>query len=251
MYKNIAKQEKLLLKNLVDYQAGQVVSKTLVQNELVSVTVFSFEKDEEISTHASGGDAMVTVLEGTGRFTVGGVRVHRRGRRGVCPHRGRNAGDAQGRAPRRVRPGAVQDAAGGVILTQRIQTGNGTVNTAGIVRRGVVTPPYEFLSMAFRISRGRGRVPPLRNGHRYPIFSQKQRTLTRPLFRFPRIDPHTAAGLPPRCSPPFAARLHRRSSLSAATMPLPMRGTWSNTSLYSLPFHSPRFNFRTICSNCQ
>ena len=69
MYKNIAKQEKLLLKNLVDYQAGQVVSKTLVQNELVSVTVFSFE---EISTHASGGDAMVTVLEGTGRFTVGG-----------------------------------------------------------------------------------------------------------------------------------------------------------------------------------
>ena len=72
MYKNIAKQEKLLLKNLVDYQAGQVVSKTLVQNELVSVTVCSFEKDEEISTHASGGDAMVTVLEGTGRFTVGG-----------------------------------------------------------------------------------------------------------------------------------------------------------------------------------
>ena len=72
MYKNIAKQEKLLLKNLVDYQAGQVVSKTLVQNELVSVTVFSFEKDEEISTPASGGDAMVTVLEGTGRFTVGG-----------------------------------------------------------------------------------------------------------------------------------------------------------------------------------
>ena len=72
MYKNIAKQEKLLLKNLVDYQPGQVVSKTLVQNELMSVTVFSFEKDEEISTHASGGDAMVTVLEGPGRFTVGG-----------------------------------------------------------------------------------------------------------------------------------------------------------------------------------
>ena len=72
MYKNIAKQQKLLLKDLVDYQPGQVVSKTLVQNELLSVTVFSFEKDEEISTHASGGDAMVTVLEGTGRFTVGG-----------------------------------------------------------------------------------------------------------------------------------------------------------------------------------
>ena len=72
MYKNIAKQEKLLLKDLVAYQDGQVVSKTLVQNDLVSVTIFSFDKGEEISTHASGGDAMVTVLEGTGRFIVGG-----------------------------------------------------------------------------------------------------------------------------------------------------------------------------------
>ena len=72
MYKNIAKKEKLELKSLVDYQDGQVVSKTLVQNAYVSVTIFSFDKGEEISTHASGGDAMVTVLEGTGRFTIGG-----------------------------------------------------------------------------------------------------------------------------------------------------------------------------------
>ena len=72
MYKNIAKKEKLELKSLVDYQDGQVVSKTLVQNDYVSATIFSFDKGEEISTHASGGDAMVTVLEGTGRFTIGG-----------------------------------------------------------------------------------------------------------------------------------------------------------------------------------
>ena len=72
MYKNIAKKEKLELKSLVDYQEGQVVSKTLVQNDYVSVTIFSFDKGEEISTHASGGDAMVTVLAGTGRFTIGG-----------------------------------------------------------------------------------------------------------------------------------------------------------------------------------
>ena len=72
MYKNIAKKEKLELKSLVDYQEGQVVSKTLVQNDYVSVTLFSFDKGEEISTHASGGDAMVTVPEGTGKFTIGG-----------------------------------------------------------------------------------------------------------------------------------------------------------------------------------
>lgn len=71
MYKNIGKQTKLQLKDQTDYQPGQVVSKTLVQNDKVSMTVFSFDKGEEISTHAAGGDAMVTVLEGTGRFTVG------------------------------------------------------------------------------------------------------------------------------------------------------------------------------------
>lgn len=71
MYKNIDKQTKLNLKDLVEYQEGQVVSKTLVQNDYVSMTIFSFDKGEEISTHAAGGDAMVTVLEGKGRFTVG------------------------------------------------------------------------------------------------------------------------------------------------------------------------------------
>ena len=70
MYKNIEKQVKLTLKDQVDDLKGQVVSKTLVQNDLVSMTIFSFDKGEEISTHASGGDAMVTVLEGKGRFTV-------------------------------------------------------------------------------------------------------------------------------------------------------------------------------------
>ena len=38
----------------------------------MSITLFPFVKGEEISTLASGGDAMVQVLEGTGRFTVGG-----------------------------------------------------------------------------------------------------------------------------------------------------------------------------------
>ena len=49
MYKNIEKEKVINLKDLVDYNEGQVVSKTLVQNELVSMTVFSFDKGEEIS----------------------------------------------------------------------------------------------------------------------------------------------------------------------------------------------------------
>ena len=70
MYKNIEKQVKLSLKDQVEYQQWQVVSKTLVQNERVSMTIFSFDKGEEISSHSSGGDAMVTVLDGKGKFTI-------------------------------------------------------------------------------------------------------------------------------------------------------------------------------------
>ncbi len=70
MYKNIEKQDKLSLKDQVEYQQWQVVSKTLVQNEFVSMTIFSFDKGEEISSHSSGGDAMVTVLDGKGKFTI-------------------------------------------------------------------------------------------------------------------------------------------------------------------------------------
>lgn len=59
------------LKNLVEYQEGQIASRTLAQNEAVSLTVFAFAKSEEISTHESNGDAMVTILEGTGKITIG------------------------------------------------------------------------------------------------------------------------------------------------------------------------------------
>ena len=71
--KNISKSEVLTLKEEVAYQKGQVVSKTLAQNDALSVTLFAFDKDEEISTHESGGDAMVTCLDGVGRITIDGV----------------------------------------------------------------------------------------------------------------------------------------------------------------------------------
>ena len=70
--KNITKAEVLTLKEQVAYQEGQVVSKTLAQNNAVSLTLFSFDQGEEISTHESGGDAFVTCLDGVGRITIDG-----------------------------------------------------------------------------------------------------------------------------------------------------------------------------------
>ena len=70
--KNIEMSTILTLRDQVDYRPGQVVSKTLAQNDAVSLTLFSFDKGEEISTHASGGDALVTCLDGVGRITIDG-----------------------------------------------------------------------------------------------------------------------------------------------------------------------------------
>ena len=71
--KNISKAEVLTLRDQVAYQPGQVVSRTLAQNSALSVTLFSFDKGEGISTHESGGDAMVVCLDGVGRITIDGV----------------------------------------------------------------------------------------------------------------------------------------------------------------------------------
>ena len=66
--KNIEHEKVVNLVGEVEYMEGQVVSKTLAQNDAVSVTLYAFEKGEEIGTHDSTGDAMVTVLDGVGEF---------------------------------------------------------------------------------------------------------------------------------------------------------------------------------------
>ena len=73
MMKNYDIATVLTMKEQVAYQPGQMVSKTLAQNDAVSVTLFAFDKGEEISTHESGGDALVLCLDGEGRITVDGV----------------------------------------------------------------------------------------------------------------------------------------------------------------------------------
>lgn len=68
--KNINLAEALELKDLVSYQGGQIVSRTLVQNVAVSITLFAFDTGEEISAHESKGDALVTILDGNGVITI-------------------------------------------------------------------------------------------------------------------------------------------------------------------------------------
>ncbi len=69
--KNLEHEKIITLAQEVTVQPGQVVSKTITQNKAVSITLFAFSKGEEIGTHDSSGDALVTILEGTGKLIVG------------------------------------------------------------------------------------------------------------------------------------------------------------------------------------
>ena len=62
----------LALDQQVQTMPGQIVSKTLVQNQAVSITLFAFDQGEEISTHDTTGDALISVLAGRGRITIDG-----------------------------------------------------------------------------------------------------------------------------------------------------------------------------------
>lgn len=70
--KNIDFEKAVEMAELVTYQPGQIVSRTLVQNKAVSITLFAFDAGEEISAHESSGDALVYVLDGKAKLTIGG-----------------------------------------------------------------------------------------------------------------------------------------------------------------------------------
>jgi len=71
LIKNIDFSKAIVAKSLVNYQEGQVVSRTLSQGRTLSMTLFAFDKGEEISSHASHGDAMVLMLDGVAEITIG------------------------------------------------------------------------------------------------------------------------------------------------------------------------------------
>ena len=71
LIKNIEFSQAMEMASLVNYQTGQVVSRTLAQGKNLSMTLFAFDQGEEISSHASSGDAMVYVMDGETEITIG------------------------------------------------------------------------------------------------------------------------------------------------------------------------------------
>jgi quercetin dioxygenase-like cupin family protein len=64
------KSEILHLTELVNYQDGSVVSRQITKADAGNVTLFAFDKDQELSEHTAPFDALVHVLDGTAEIRI-------------------------------------------------------------------------------------------------------------------------------------------------------------------------------------
>ena len=62
----------LKAKDLVGYDKGAVVSRTIIEKKTGTVTIFSFDKGQGLSEHTVPFDALVEILDGEAEITISG-----------------------------------------------------------------------------------------------------------------------------------------------------------------------------------
>lgn len=60
------------LADLIDYQEGSIVSRTLIDKTAGTVTLFAFDQNQGLSEHTAPYDAMVVALDGEVKVTISG-----------------------------------------------------------------------------------------------------------------------------------------------------------------------------------
>lgn len=60
------------LSDLVDYQEGSVVSRTLINKKTGTITLFSFDEGQGLSEHIAPFDALLHILDGEAEITISG-----------------------------------------------------------------------------------------------------------------------------------------------------------------------------------
>jgi len=60
------------LKESIEYANGSVVSKTLIKKDIGNVTLFAFDEGQGLSEHTAPFDAVVYILDGEAKITIGG-----------------------------------------------------------------------------------------------------------------------------------------------------------------------------------
>ena len=62
--------------DLVDYQDGSVVSRTIIDQKTGTLTLFAFAKGQGLSEHTAPFDALVYILDGEAEVTISGKALH-------------------------------------------------------------------------------------------------------------------------------------------------------------------------------
>ncbi|MFX0162173.1 MAG: cupin domain-containing protein [Candidatus Hodarchaeota archaeon] len=60
------------LADLVNYQEGSIVSRTIIDKKTGTVTLFAFYKGQGLSEHTAPFDALIYLLEGEAEITIAG-----------------------------------------------------------------------------------------------------------------------------------------------------------------------------------
>ena len=58
------------LVNLVEYQAGSIVSREIIQKPTGTITVFAFDKGQGLSEHTAPFDAFVYIIDGHAEIMI-------------------------------------------------------------------------------------------------------------------------------------------------------------------------------------
>ncbi|MGB2863860.1 MAG: cupin domain-containing protein [Sedimentisphaerales bacterium] len=66
----LGKGQKML--ELIEYANDSIVSKTLLDKSAGTITLFAFDQGQQLSEHTAPYDAVVQVLDGKARLTIGG-----------------------------------------------------------------------------------------------------------------------------------------------------------------------------------
>ena len=68
--------EPVKFSQLLAYQEGAIVSRTIIKKDVGTVTLFAFDKGQKLSEHTSPYDAVVQIIDGQASLTIGGKDVN-------------------------------------------------------------------------------------------------------------------------------------------------------------------------------
>jgi quercetin dioxygenase-like cupin family protein len=71
---DISKPDVLSIRNLVEYQQETIVSRTIINKEAGTLTIFAFDKGQSLSEHTAPFDALLNVIEGEVEVVISGQK---------------------------------------------------------------------------------------------------------------------------------------------------------------------------------